>query len=62
MQSTLWTGAAGCIALAGIAILSDRRRQKRRNPERVGWVPWSTVLIFALFGAAICVALAIKGQ
>lgn len=60
MQSTLWTGVAGCILLAGIAILSDRLRQRRRDPDQVGWMPWSAVLIFALFGAAICAALAIK--
>jgi hypothetical protein len=60
MQSTLWTSAASCIALAGIAILSDRRRQKRRDLDRVGWVPWPTILIFALFGAAVCAALAIN--
>lgn len=60
MQSTLWTGAAGCVVLAGIAILSDRRRQRRRELDRVGWVPWPKVLIFALFAAAICVALAMK--
>lgn len=59
MQSALWAGVAGCVALAGVAIIGDRRRQHRRELDRVGWVPWPTILIVALFTAAVFTALAL---
>lgn len=57
---TLWLGAAGWAALAGLAILGDRRRHRRSDLDRVGWVPWPLVLIVALIGAALCAAVAIR--
>lgn len=60
MQSTLWAGAASCLALAGIALFGDRRQRKRRDLDRIGWISWPPVLILAMLAAAICAALAIR--
>jgi hypothetical protein len=57
-----WAGAAGCVVLAGIAIWADRRRQQRIDLDRVGWAPWSPVLILALLAAAVLAALALRSD
>jgi hypothetical protein len=59
MQATLWTIAAMATAVAGIAALADRRRGRRRDLDRVGWVPWPLILLAAIFIGAICAALAL---
>jgi len=55
----LWAGVAVCVALIAAAIMGDRRRKNRRDLDRVGWMPWPTLLIAALFTAAILTALAL---
>ena len=32
---------AGLLVLAGLAMLGDRRRAKRKHIDKIGWVPWS---------------------
>lgn len=58
--ATLWAGAAASIALAGVAMLADRRQRRRHDLDRVGLISWPVVLILALLAAAICAALAIR--
>lgn len=60
MQATLWTIAGGAALIAGVASLADRRRSRRRDLDRVGWVPWAAVLIVAIIVAALATALALK--
>jgi hypothetical protein len=62
MQSTLWAGAAGCVVLAGIAMFGDRRRHRRHDLDRVGWMPWPLILVIALMAAAVCVAFALHAD
>jgi uncharacterized membrane protein len=62
MQSTLWAGAAGCLVLAGVAIFGDRRRHRRRDLDRVGWVPWPLILVIALLVAAVLTAFALRAD
>ncbi len=57
---TFWLGAAGWAALGLLAIWGDRRRHARADLDRVGWVPWPLVLIVAMIGAALCVAMGIR--
>lgn len=60
MQATLWVVAGGATLIAGVASLADRRRSRRRDLDRVGWVPWPGVLIVAIIVAALATALALK--
>lgn len=60
MQIHYWLGAAGWAALGAFAAWSDRRRNRRTDLDRVGWVPWPFVLILSIVAAALCVAVAIR--
>ena len=41
------------VALAVVAWLGDRRRMKRRDLDRVGFMPWTPVFFFALMAAVL---------
>ncbi|WP_380878174.1 hypothetical protein ACFB49_15880 [Sphingomonas sp. DBB INV C78] len=60
MQGTLWALAGVSAGIAGIAALADRRRNQRRDLDRVGWVPWPLILMMAILLAIIFTAFAIK--
>lgn len=53
----LWGGL--CLLLAGFAGVMERRRMKRAQIHRVGWVPWTAVFMLAMLmgGALLAVAL-----
>lgn len=50
--------AAAMLALA--AWLGDHRRARRKNPDAVGFMPWTTVFLLALLAA--CVLLGLAGR
>lgn len=56
----LWIAAAALLALAILAALAEHRRQRRRDIDRPGFVPWNTVQILAFFLAFVAAALALK--
>jgi hypothetical protein len=60
VQAGLWGGCAAAIALAGVSMLAERRRDRRTNPDRVGFMPWTLILIFSILSAAVLAALALK--
>ena len=60
IHATLWTAAASAGALAVAAGVAERRRSRRRDIDKVGWVPWTLVQVIALGLAALMVAYAIK--
>ena len=53
--------ALGAAALALAAWLGDRRRMRRRDPDGVGWMPWTSVFFLALMHACVFGALAFQG-
>ena len=60
MQAGLWAGAAAAAALILASGLADRRRTRRRDLDRVGWVPWPLVQVTAIILAVVLAALAVK--
>ncbi|OHT19500.1 hypothetical protein [Edaphosphingomonas haloaromaticamans] len=48
MQGTLWALAGASAAVAGLAALADHRRNRRRDVDRVGWVPWPLIVMLAI--------------
>lgn len=59
-QAALWTIAGLATAVAAVAVLADRRRTRRGDLDRVGWVPWPLILLLALIIAAVSAAFALK--
>jgi len=51
---------AAMIAIA--ATLADRRRLRRADLDKVGWVPWTTLFFLALLAAVVLLALAAKAR
>lgn len=61
LLTPLWIAAGTFVAVAAGSGLADWRRAKRRDLDRVGWVPWTLIQILAVLGAVVTAALAIKG-
>ena len=50
--AAFWGGVFLLIAL--ICMLMERRRYRRREINRVGWMPWTGLfLVFAVFGGGL---------
>ena len=50
-QAGLWSAAGAAAALALLATAAEWLRGRRRNLDRVGWMPWQAVQILAFFAA-----------
>jgi hypothetical protein len=59
-QAMAWTGAAAALALALAAGLADWSRNRRKNLDRVSWVPWQLISVLAFFAAVGLAAVAAK--
>ena len=40
---------AATLTVAGIALLGERRRLRRKHIDAVGWMPWTTLSVLATF-------------
>ena len=56
-------GIAGFVAvlIAIFATIFERRRNKRRDLERVGFMPWPFITMMSLLMATIFIGLTFKG-
>ena len=59
-QAQLWWTAGIAIALAAFAALAEYRRNRRRDLDRIGVMPWNSIQFFALLVAFVAAALALK--
>ena len=57
-QAALWTAAGSAAAVSVAAGAAEWARNRRRNLDRVGWVPWQLISVLALFLAIGLAALA----
>lgn len=58
MQVELGVAAGAAIAVAVGAVIADRRRNNRADPERVGFMPWPLIQVLAFLTAIILLAFA----
>ncbi|MET4664341.1 hypothetical protein [Sphingomonas sp. PvP056] len=56
-----WGGAVIALVGAVLAGVADWRRTRRDDLDRVGWLDWRSVQMFALIAAALCVVAAQHG-
>jgi len=52
--------AGAALFLAILAWFGDHRRMRRRNPDAVGFMPWTAIFFLALFAAVILTGLAAR--
>lgn len=60
MQLQLWGGAAAALILAGISALGEHRRSNRRDPDKVGVMPWMLIQMLAILTAIVLVSVALN--
>lgn len=56
----LWTAAAALLAIAFACALMERRRARRRDLDRPGYVPWQLIEILAFLLAAVAATFALR--
>ncbi|HEY9092346.1 hypothetical protein [Parasphingorhabdus sp.] len=57
-----WAIVGGmAVLIAAIAAIAERRRNNRKNIDKVGFMPWPFIMVMALLFAAISIGLALKG-
>jgi hypothetical protein len=59
-QAWLWWTSGVSAAMAALSALAEHRRNRRRDLDRVGWMPWNLIQILAFLGAIVAAALALK--
>jgi hypothetical protein len=59
MQLQFWIAAGVALLVAVVAGVAEHRRRRRRNLERVGWVPWMAIQMAGLFAALVLVSVAL---
>jgi len=59
MQLEFWIAVGVALLIAILTGVAEHRRRKRRDLERVGWVPWMAIQMAALFVALVLVSVAL---
>ena len=60
LNQILWIFAGAFLLLGIVAAVAGHRRNKRRDIDRPGWVPWQLVEILSFFLAFAAAVLAVK--
>jgi hypothetical protein len=58
LQAGLWTAAGASLGLAVLSGLADWRRNRRRDLDAPGWVPWRGFQVAGFFAALAFAVLA----
>lgn len=48
------------VVLAAIAWVGDRRRMRRNNLDKVGFMPWTSLFFWAFLAAIVLLGLAVQ--
>ena len=59
-QAWLWWTSGISAAVAALSALAEHRRSRRRDLDKVGWMPWNFIQILGFLGAIVASALALK--
>ncbi|WP_448663323.1 hypothetical protein ACG3SL_01220 [Sphingomonas sp. CJ20] len=59
MHIILWGNAVAAMLLAVFSGFAEKRRQHRRDLDRVGFMPWALIQVLAMLAAVILASLAI---
>lgn len=59
MSSIFWGTSAAGIVLAIASTFAERARERRRNLDNPGWVPWTVLQILAIIMTFVAAALAL---
>ena len=60
MHGELWSGAAVALGVAVVSGFGEHRRRRRRDPDKVGLVPWPLIQVLAMLVAVILVSVALN--
>lgn len=60
MQAWLWGADGAALALVLVAGVADWRRQKRRDLDATGWVPWRGLQVLGVFALLAFTIIALK--
>ena len=59
-STILWLAAGLLLAFAFVCAAAERRRARRRDLDRPGFVPWQLLEIFAFILAVVAAVVALK--
>ena len=59
-QHLLWAISGGALAVAAASGIAEHRRQRRRNLDSVGWVPWNFIQVISGIAAILAFAYSLQ--
>jgi len=59
-QHLLWTLSGSALVVAATSGFAEYRRQRRRNLDSVGWVPWNFIQVISGIAAILAFAYSLQ--